>query len=255
MPEIKSTFTQGKMNKDLDERLIPNGQYKNALNVQVSTSDDSDIGSVQNILGNTLLNTNSTNSNVVNTGTHEWKCVGSIADEKNDVLYWFITSDNVDAIIEYSKTTDHVIPVLVDRNKDVLRFEEGKMITGINIIDDLLFWTDGTNEPKKINIKNFKDNNNHTTDGFHSDFYVQDDFPIQIQAQADGVGSSSATVYFDDAGSLIGAEGLVVGMELVSINGVDLDPKPTISSISTDDVTLSTAQDWNDEDVFIFDHQ
>ena len=32
MPEIKNNFTGGKMNKDLDERLIPNGQYKDALN-------------------------------------------------------------------------------------------------------------------------------------------------------------------------------------------------------------------------------
>ena len=34
MPEIKNTFTQGKMNKDLDERLIPNGEYRDALNMQ-----------------------------------------------------------------------------------------------------------------------------------------------------------------------------------------------------------------------------
>ena len=53
MPEIKSTFSQGKMNKDLDERIVPNGQYRNAENIQISTSDGSDVGTVQNILGNT----------------------------------------------------------------------------------------------------------------------------------------------------------------------------------------------------------
>ena len=52
MPEIKNTFTQGKMNKDLDERLVPNGQYRDGLNIQVSTSEGSDVGTVQNILGN-----------------------------------------------------------------------------------------------------------------------------------------------------------------------------------------------------------
>ena len=30
MPEIKHVFSQGKMNKDLDERLVPNGQYRHA---------------------------------------------------------------------------------------------------------------------------------------------------------------------------------------------------------------------------------
>ena len=40
MPEIKNTFLKGKMNKDLDERLIPNGEYRDALNIKVSTSED-----------------------------------------------------------------------------------------------------------------------------------------------------------------------------------------------------------------------
>ena len=34
MPEIKNTFTQGKMNKDLNERLVPKGQYVDAMNVE-----------------------------------------------------------------------------------------------------------------------------------------------------------------------------------------------------------------------------
>ena len=33
-----------------------------------------------------------------------------------------------------------------------LNFAENKLITGINIIDDMLLWTDGRTEPKKINI-------------------------------------------------------------------------------------------------------
>ena len=57
MPEIKRNFLQGKMNKDLDERLIPNGQYRDALNVEVSTSEGSDVGTVKNILGNKRVET------------------------------------------------------------------------------------------------------------------------------------------------------------------------------------------------------
>ena len=38
MPEIKNQFTGGKMNKDLDERLVPKGEYRDAMNIQVSTS-------------------------------------------------------------------------------------------------------------------------------------------------------------------------------------------------------------------------
>ena len=32
------------MNKDLDERLLPNGQYRDAINVEVSTSEGSNVG-------------------------------------------------------------------------------------------------------------------------------------------------------------------------------------------------------------------
>ena len=106
MPEMKHNFTGGKMNKDLDERLIPNGQYRDAMNIQVSTSDGSDIGTVQNILGNTEIGAGIIGSS--------WECVGSIADEKNDTLYSFITDDIDGAIIEYAKD-ETVTPVLVEK--------------------------------------------------------------------------------------------------------------------------------------------
>ncbi len=150
MPEIKNTFIQGKMNKDLDERLIPNGQYRDALNVEVSTSEGSDVGTVKNILGNQRA------ENLVGS---DFTCVGSIADEKNNKLYWFISKYDVDAILEYDADNDIAQYVLVDiyagTEKAVLKFF-GNIITGINIIDNLLFWTDNQGEPKKINIDTCK---------------------------------------------------------------------------------------------------
>ena len=52
MPEIRNNFTSGKMNKDLDERLVPNGEYRDAMNVQVRTTDGEAAGTVQNLKGN-----------------------------------------------------------------------------------------------------------------------------------------------------------------------------------------------------------
>ena len=147
MPEIKNSFLQGKMNKDLDERLLPNGQYRDALNIEVSTSESSNVGVAQNILGNYRL------ENLVDTDI--FKCVGSIANEKTDRLYWFISSYEKDVILEHDIFNNVTRPILVDINagnyKAVLKFS-GNIITGINIIDNLLFWTDNNSEPKKINI-------------------------------------------------------------------------------------------------------
>ena len=83
MPEIKHNFTGGKMNKDLDERIIPKGQYFDAMNIQVSTSEGSNVGTAQNILGNSMVPGQGFISD-------DAVCVGSIADEKNDKLYWFV---------------------------------------------------------------------------------------------------------------------------------------------------------------------
>jgi hypothetical protein len=84
MAEIKNQFTSGKMNKDLDERIIPTGEYRDAMNIQVSTSEGSDVGTIQNILGNSIV----PGQGFIPEGAY---CVGSIADEKNDKLYYFIT--------------------------------------------------------------------------------------------------------------------------------------------------------------------
>jgi len=140
MPEIKNVFNQGKMNKDLDERLVPKGEYRHALNIQVSSSEGSDVGTVQNILGNSKI------SSFIGLNP---VCVGAIADEKTNALYWFVKTQYYDTILEYKNKQLNF--VLVDTKKNVLKFTDN-IITGINIIDNLLFFTDNYNEPKKINI-------------------------------------------------------------------------------------------------------
>ena len=38
MPEIKRVFSAAKMNRDKDARLVPQGEYREALNVNISKS-------------------------------------------------------------------------------------------------------------------------------------------------------------------------------------------------------------------------
>ena len=74
MPELKHTFMSGRMNKDLDERLVPNGEYRDAWNVEVLTSEGSNMGTVQTCLGNSVV------SNIV--PDDRSTCVGGIVDDK-----------------------------------------------------------------------------------------------------------------------------------------------------------------------------
>jgi hypothetical protein len=54
MAEVKNAFIKSKMNKDLDARLIPQGEYRDAVNIQVSKSEGDDVGALENVLGNFL---------------------------------------------------------------------------------------------------------------------------------------------------------------------------------------------------------
>ena len=146
MPEIKHTFTAGKMNKDLDLRLVRNGEYRDAKNIQVRTTDadssgDGSAGTAQNLKGNKELG-----GAYVTTGYdgNSTKIIGSVADEKSNKSYFFaaapLPSDGngiadkntisaesindsnlsnklkfwVDSIIEVDADTETVQPIFVD---------------------------------------------------------------------------------------------------------------------------------------------
>ena len=59
MANIQRNFIAGRMNKSLDERLIPNGEYIDALNVRLGSTEETEIGAVENSKGNTTDNNTS----------------------------------------------------------------------------------------------------------------------------------------------------------------------------------------------------
>ena len=95
MPEIKNVFLRGKMNKDLDERLIPDGEYRDASNIQIASTEGDNAGTVQNILGNHIVS---------DTGMGG-VCVGMIENTETDKLYMFIKGTSVLSLIHISEPT------------------------------------------------------------------------------------------------------------------------------------------------------
>ena len=55
MAEIRNNFIKSRMNKDLDARLVPPGEYRDAQNISISKSEGEDVGALENILGNISL--------------------------------------------------------------------------------------------------------------------------------------------------------------------------------------------------------
>ena len=81
MPEIKRLFSASRMNRDKDDRLVQPGEYREALNINVSKSEGSDMGAVENILGNKLVVDN-TNANS--------KTIGVYRDNGNEKISDYI---------------------------------------------------------------------------------------------------------------------------------------------------------------------
>ena len=252
MAEFKRNFSGGKMNKDMDERILPSGQYRDANNIQIGTSDGDDVGALQSTMGNTEVTNGIVPINHSN-------CVGVLPLPEKDLIYYFVSGGGTygyspfvkkDYIIEFdtiSKTSNYVfvdiynakiaqsvtnssaadkfftisdngsatnntgvrvgmhisgllgslflttadnvvvtdivkgtnswkiyhdyqwdngsggsyIPISAGTyitfqspfNERVLQFDRLIKINSINHLDGMIFWTDGNNEPKKINIK------------------------------------------------------------------------------------------------------
>ena len=195
MPEIKNTFLKSKMNKDLDSRIIGNGEYRDAQNASVSASEDASVGSLENIRGNQLLS-------FFNISDNNIEIIGQYSDTANNRMFFFLTNfsdSSIDSLSNLSQTTastpepgsggllepglgnfynfnrqgaSHYIcycqlpnvrssseisisnitsRILV--SGDFLNFSKTQPISGINVIENLLFWTDNRNQPRKINIE------------------------------------------------------------------------------------------------------
>ena len=83
--KIKNIFSAGRMNKDFDERIVPKGEYIDALNVRVVNSADGDAGAIQSTEGNTQL------SNTSVTGSP--RVIGCVTDESTERIYWFVVNN------------------------------------------------------------------------------------------------------------------------------------------------------------------
>ena len=169
MAEAKNTFIKSRMNKDLDARLIPNGEYREAFNVTISKSEGEGVGSLENILGN-IYKTNF-GFDIGNSNPQPMECIGHFADETNNRIILFLTAyedssfnnlnNNINNVSVYSfpSVINYNAIVCFDLNTNTshvltegnyLNFSTTHPIIGVNMIEDLLFFTDNRNQPRKI---------------------------------------------------------------------------------------------------------
>ena len=167
MAEVKNTFLKGKMNQDLDSRIVPNGEYREARNLSISRSEGSTVGEFENVLGNIAI------SSLTSIGAPAaTEIIGKLIDENSNMAYFMATDWNPGDesrapgtakcyIVSVDLSSTNPPLILVQGN--FLNFNQGYIITGINLIENLLFWTDNLNQPRKINVSLATSNSSHYT--------------------------------------------------------------------------------------------
>ena len=164
MANFTRNFLAGRMNKIIDQRLLPEGEYVDAMNVRMGSTEASEVGVIENTKGNLPLTAlaylDGTPLSV------NARCIGAMEDSANETIYWFVhdsdfpvgATGKLDLIVSLNIFTNiltyHIISI--DDGGGVnttLNFNPSYLITGVNLIDNLLFWTDNYNPPRFVNIK------------------------------------------------------------------------------------------------------
>jgi hypothetical protein len=262
MAEIKNTFLKSKMNKDLDDRLIPNGEYRDARNIAVGKSEDSDVGALENVIGNKKAAN-------LKPYTDSFDIIGYYADDANNRIITFVTNytDNyVNGHPTYASVANegvaagqelfncHICVFNKNSNSyskivsgDFLNFSKSDSVLGVSLIEDLLFFTDNRNQPRKINIaKALNDNSYYSAEHNISVAKYSPFEPISLLKVAkhkpSAATSSGKTITFATASEISDVE---VGMTVIArsaadnsgITGLEADNFVTVESIASGVVT------------------
>ena len=145
MNNAKKTFISG-LNADASNFAHKKEDLVDALNARVILSSEGKSGSLSNITGNRLISNPYLES--------DSKVVGSFEDVSNNDIYYFTSSSVADKIFVYKNSLNAVYLVLSETDlQDYSLGFSNNPITGISVIDGLLYWTGGEDkEPCRINV-------------------------------------------------------------------------------------------------------
>ena len=91
MAEDKKIFAGGGMDMDTEERFIKSTDYRYALNCRITSSDEENEGTVENIRGNRFAGGGGlTTKSGITLDDERFIVIGSYEDKKLNVLYYFV---------------------------------------------------------------------------------------------------------------------------------------------------------------------
>jgi hypothetical protein len=172
--KFNHTFTKSKMNKDLDARLLAPDEYRDGQNIAVSRAESDDVGALENILGNKILNSLNI-PELVDGATASYdaflsQIIGWYINENTNKVYVFTTNyqdNSSNQINNYNPLGTRNTIVMCDLIAETtltivqggfLNFSSNSPILDSTMIENLLFWTDNRNQPRVINVETAENN-------------------------------------------------------------------------------------------------
>ncbi len=144
MSEVKEVILPfGGMNSDDVYNAMPEGDYPNfAYGLRSAILGTGNNMSCENIKGTRKLN--------YTLPPGENKCIGWCKDyENNGYIYFIYNSNDIHKIVQYIPSSN----TFNDYQSPLFNFSINHRIHHADKIGDLLYWTDGYNPPRKVNLK------------------------------------------------------------------------------------------------------
>jgi hypothetical protein len=150
------TFLGG-MNTDDDVRFVSQGDYRSSTYARSGSAEDQNMGAIESMPGNVFID-NADYPDGVNTviGSAKWI-------ENNSIIYFVFNDQDNHSIWTYRLDTKEIKKVISNLTitdpeiietyaGEALNFDVKNKIYHANVIDNLLYWTDGYNPPRKLDI-------------------------------------------------------------------------------------------------------
>lgn len=157
MPNLRRTYSQGRMQLDTENRLLPDGEYREAYNAIIYNNESNEEGSVKKGYSNKRLTNLDLGENPI--------CVLGISHRSRNRVYWGVVSDSGSYLIEYDFTNEIATFVLKDTRaigSRVFDLNENFLCTGVEILSheeiskELFLMTDDNMQPLCFNIERAK---------------------------------------------------------------------------------------------------
>jgi len=143
------TFVGG-INTDDDVRFVSQGDYRSSMYTRSGSAESQNAGALESMPGNIIIENENLPSGInTDIGSAKWL-------ENESIIYFVYNTNGYNTIWSYSITTQAITQVIGNITDGyagtALNLDPEYKIFHANVVDNILYWTDGLNPPRKLDL-------------------------------------------------------------------------------------------------------